>query len=57
MMQCLVYTMSIKHTGLENKDVGPPDTAQLSQSLSEESLELEEEEEDVSCFLFFCFFL
>lgn len=30
-------------------------TIQLSQSLSEESLELEEEEED-SCFLFFCFF-
>lgn len=35
----------------ENKPVGPPDTVQ-SQSLSEESLELEEAEED-SCFFFF----
>lgn len=43
--------------GLENKYLGPPDTAtQFPQSLSEDSLELEDDEDDDSSFLFFCFF-
>lgn len=58
-MRCLINTLSVNHTflKLENKYAGHPEAAKskLVQSLSDDSLELEEE--DDSCFLFFSLFL